>query len=43
MGIYEDRQIHTKTGFQPIKLQGSQSDPHTNRMLYNNSEISSQD
>ena len=21
MGIYEDRQIHTKTGFRPIKLQ----------------------
>ena len=25
MGIYEGRQIHTKTGFRPIKLQGSRS------------------
>ena len=31
MGIYEDRQIHTKTGFRPIKLQGSRSGPHTNQ------------
>ena len=31
MGIYEDWQIHTKTGFRPIKLQESRSDPHTNR------------
>ena len=31
MGIYEDWQIHTKTGFRPIKLQESQSAPHTNR------------
>ena len=31
MGIYEDRQIHTKTGFRPIKLQESRSGPHTNR------------
>ena len=31
MGIYEDWQIHTKTGFRPIKLQESRSGPHTNR------------
>ena len=30
MGIYEDRQIHTKTGFRPIKLQERRSGPHTN-------------
>ena len=36
MGIYEDQQIHTKTGFRPIKLQESQSDPHTNRTPSNN-------
>ena len=36
MGIYEDEQIHTKTGFRPIKLQESQSDPHTNRTPSNN-------
>ena len=35
MGIYEDRQIHTKTGFRPIKLQESRSGPHTNRMPSN--------
>ena len=40
MGIYEDRQIHTKTGFRPIKLQESQSGPHTNRTPSNNSEYS---
>ena len=39
MGIYEDRQIHTtKTRFRPIKLQESQSGPHTNRTPYNNIE-----
>ena len=32
MGIW---QIHTKTGFRPIKLQESQSGPHTNRTAYN--------
>ena len=31
MGIYEDRQIHPKTCFRPIKLQESRSGPHTNR------------
>ena len=31
MGIYEDRQIHTKASFRPIKLQESQSGPHTNQ------------
>ena len=36
MGIYEDWQIHTKTGFRPIKPQESRSGPHTNRTLYNN-------
>ena len=36
MGIYEDWQIHTKTGFQPIKLQESQSGLHTNRTPSNN-------
>ena len=36
MGIYEDRQIHTKTGFRPIKLQESRSGPHTNRTPSNN-------
>ena len=36
MGIYEDRQICTKTGFRPIKLQESQPCLHTNRTLYNN-------
>ena len=36
MGIYEGRQIHTKTGFRPIKLQGRRSGPHTNRTRYNN-------
>ena len=36
MGIYEDRQIHTKTGFRPIKLQESRSDPHTDRTASNN-------
>ena len=39
MGIYEDRQIHTKTGFRPIKLQESRSGPHTNRTPSNNSKI----
>ena len=36
MGIYEDWQIHTKTDFRPIKLQGRRSGPHINRMSYNN-------
>ena len=36
IGIYEDRQIHTKTGFRPIKLQESRSGPHTNRTPSNN-------
>ena len=36
MGIYEDRQIHTKTGFRPIKLQESRSGPYTNRTPSNN-------
>ena len=36
MGIYEDQQIHTKTGSRPIKFEYSQSDSHTNRMAYNN-------
>ena len=36
MGIYEDWQIHTKTGFRPIKLQESRSGPHTNRTPSNN-------
>ena len=36
MGIYEDWQIHTKTGFRPIKLQESRSGPHANRMPSNN-------
>ena len=36
MRIYEDRQIHTKTGFRPIKLQESRSGPHTNRTPSNN-------
>ena len=35
MGIYEDRQIHTKTGFRPIKLQESRSGPCTNQMPSN--------
>ena len=39
MGIYEDRQIHTKTGFRPIKLQESRSGPHTNRMPSNNNGL----
>ena len=39
MGIYEDRQIHNKTGSRPIKLQGSKSVPHTNRMPYNNAWV----
>ena len=39
MGIYEDRQIHTKTGFRPIKLQESRSGPHTNRTLSNNNNL----
>ena len=36
MGIYEDRQFHTKTGFRPVKLQESRSGPHTNRTPSNN-------
>ena len=36
MGIYEDRQIHTKTGFQPIKSQYSRSGLHTDRIPCNN-------
>ena len=36
MRIYKDRQIHTETSFQPIKLQESQSYPHTNRIPSNN-------
>ena len=36
MGIYEDWQIHTKTGFRPIKLQESRSGPHTNRTSHDN-------
>ena len=39
MGIYEDRQIHTKTGFRPIKLQERRSGPHTNRTPSNKGEI----
>ena len=39
MGIYEDRQIHTKTGFRPIKSQDSRSGLHTNRTPYNNTYI----
>ena len=35
MGIYEDRQIHTKTGFRPIKFLESRSGPHTNRTSSN--------
>ena len=35
MGIYEDRQIHTKTGFQTIKSQDSQFALHTNRTPFN--------
>ena len=38
MGIYEDWQIHTKTGFRPIKLQESRSGPHTDRMPSNNAD-----
>ena len=38
MGIHEDRQIHTKTGFRPIKLQGRLSGAHTNRTPCNNSD-----
>ena len=38
MGIHEEWQIHTKTGFGPIKLQESRPGPHTNRMRYNNAE-----
>ena len=34
MGIYEDRLIHTETGFPPIKLQGSRSGLHTYRTQY---------
>ena len=30
--IYEDQQIHTKTASRRIRLEYSQSDPHTNRM-----------
>ena len=36
MGIYEDHQIHTKTGSRPIRFQYSQSGPKTNPMAYNN-------
>ena len=36
MGIYEDQQIHTKTDSRPITFEYSQSDPHTNRIAYNN-------
>ena len=39
MGIYEDWQIHTKTGFRPIKLQESRSGPHTNRTPSNNNAV----
>ena len=35
MGIYEDHQIHTKTGSWPIRLQYSQSNLRTNRTAYN--------
>ena len=38
MGIYKDRQIHTKTSSRPIKWQDSQSGPHNNRMPLNNNE-----
>ena len=34
--VYEDMQIHTKTGFRPIKSQDSRSGLHTNRTSYNN-------
>ena len=39
MGIYKDWQIHTKTGFRPIKMQESRSGPHTNRMPYNSNGL----
>ena len=38
MGIYEDWQIHTETGFRPIKLRESRSGPHTNRTPSNNDD-----
>ena len=42
MGVYEDRQIHTKTGFQPIKSQDSQFALHANRTTKNkNNYVSS--
>ena len=34
MGIYEDQQIHTKTGSRPIKSENNRSGPCTNRMAY---------
>ena len=38
MAIYEDQQIHTKTGSRQIKSQDSRSSPHTHRMhAYNKS------
>ena len=35
MGIYEGRQIHSKTVSRPVKSQDSRSGPHTNRMPCN--------
>ena len=43
MGIYDNWQIHTKTGFRPIKLQESQSGPHTNRTPSNNGLYEAED
>ena len=34
MRIYEDQQIHTKTGSRPITFHYSRSSPHTNRKAY---------
>ena len=38
LGIYKDQQIHTKTGFQTIKLQDSQFAFHANQMPSNRKE-----
>ena len=35
MRTYKYRQIHTKTAFQPMKLQGNRSGPHANRTSSN--------
>ena len=43
MGIYENRQIHTKTGSRPIKSQGSRSGRHTDRMLSSKTPSCSRD